>query len=39
MSAIMADMEIEFRHVADHTGVPGNERVDIIAKQACGVPC
>lgn len=39
MSAIMADMEIEFRHVAGHTGVPGNERVDIIAKQACGVPC
>lgn len=31
-------MDIEFRHVTGHTGVEGNEFVDVLAKSACGVP-
>ena len=31
-------MNITFKHVDGHTGVEGNEYVDVIAKMACGVP-
>ena len=31
-------MNITFKHVDGHTGVEGNEYVDVIAKLACGVP-